>query len=97
MSTIFCDFRQFSAKKLFCFFSQKPMLWSPFLQNYLLSESKMLIFFTKFFCKKFIKIITSVPDGAIGRISAYWAIDYIPFYRKLPKLSKIFSLIFTTW
>jgi hypothetical protein len=50
MITIFCDFRQFSAKKWS--FSQKPLLWSKFCIIQLCFESQTLIF-AKFLAKIF--------------------------------------------
>jgi hypothetical protein len=59
MITIFCEFRQFSAKKWR--FSQKLMLWSNFYQNLALFWFKNANFFADFFGKNFLKIITSIP------------------------------------
>jgi hypothetical protein len=47
MITIFCDFCQFSAKNLR--FSQKPMLWSQFLQKLAVAWAKNANIFAKFF------------------------------------------------
>jgi hypothetical protein len=47
MITIFCDFCQFSAKHWR--FSQKPMLWSHFLQKLAVVWAKNANIFAKFF------------------------------------------------
>jgi hypothetical protein len=52
MITIFCDFPQFSAKKLAFF--QKPTLWSIFFKIWLCLESKTPIF-RKIFLRKYFK------------------------------------------
>jgi hypothetical protein len=72
MITIFCEFRQFSAKKWR--FSQKPMLWSQFCIIWLCFESKTPIFFAKFFGENILKIITSVPavDVMIATYFSYF-------------------------
>jgi hypothetical protein len=60
MTTIFCDFCQFSAKNWS--FSQKPMLWSKLCLISLCFESKTP-FFRPFFGENIYKIITSVPGA----------------------------------
>jgi hypothetical protein len=65
MITFFGNFSQFSAKKL-AFFSQKPMLWSQFLQKLAVVWAKSANIFAKFFGENILKIITSVP-GHTGR------------------------------
>jgi hypothetical protein len=59
MITIFCDFPQFSAKKL-AFFS-KTNVMIKILHNLALFGVKNAIFFAEFFGKNIWKIITSVP------------------------------------
>jgi hypothetical protein len=72
MITIFCDFRQFSAKKWR--FSQKSILCPKFLINLTLLRDKNANIFAKiFFAKIFFKILTS----ALG-IGAYQALSKSP-------------------
>jgi hypothetical protein len=83
MITIFCDFRQFSAKKWR--FSQKPMLWSKLSIIYLCFESETQIFFAEFFGENILKIITSVPDEFEKKSpkmcsSPFWSISMHYFY-----------------
>jgi hypothetical protein len=59
--TIFCDFRQFSAKKL-AFFSKTNVVIK-ILHNFALFGVKNANFFAEFFGENIFKIITSVPDG----------------------------------
>jgi hypothetical protein len=59
MITIFCDFRQFSAKKM-AFFSKTNVMMK-FLHNLALFRVKNANFFAEFFSKNISKIITSVP------------------------------------
>jgi hypothetical protein len=59
MITIFCDFSQFSAKKL-AFFTKTNVMIN-FFQNLALFWDKNAIFFAEFFGENIEKIITSVP------------------------------------
>jgi hypothetical protein len=59
MITIFCDFRQFSAKKM-AFFS-KTNVMIKFLNTLALFWVKNVNFFAEFFGENIFKIITSVP------------------------------------
>jgi hypothetical protein len=65
---IFCDFRQFSAKKLVFFFS-KTNVMIIFLHNLVLFLAKNANFFAEFFGENILKIITSVP----GPTSLRWS------------------------
>jgi hypothetical protein len=60
MITIFCDFRQFSVKKL-AFFSKTNVMIN-FFQKLALFRVKNAKLFVKFFGENIFKIITSVPD-----------------------------------
>jgi hypothetical protein len=62
MITIFCDFCQFSAKKL-AFFS-KTNVMIKFLNNLALFWVKNANFFAEFFSENIFKIMTSVPEIA---------------------------------
>jgi hypothetical protein len=55
-SAIFANFR-----RKICRFSQKPMLWSQFLQKLTEVWEKSAKIFAKFFGENILKIITSVP------------------------------------
>jgi hypothetical protein len=59
--TIFCDFCQYSAKKLAFFLNNQryDQLFSKF--SFVLSQK--LQFFANFFAEKILKIITSVPSS----------------------------------
>jgi hypothetical protein len=57
-SAIFPNFRRKNWR-----FSQKPMLWSQFLQKLAVVWAKNANFFAKFFGENILKIITSVPAG----------------------------------
>jgi hypothetical protein len=59
MITIFCDFSQFSAKKLAFFLNTNVMI--TFFQNLPLFQVKNANFFAKFFGENIFKIITLVP------------------------------------
>jgi hypothetical protein len=61
MIPIFCDFQQFSAKKL-AFFS-KTNVMIKILNNLALFWVKKRQFFAEFFGKNIFKIITSVPGA----------------------------------
>jgi hypothetical protein len=77
MITIFCDFQQFSAKKLALF--TKTNVKIKFLNNLALFWVKNANFFADFFGENILKSITAVPGAAvtqrqgdqIGRIYAY--------------------------
>jgi hypothetical protein len=60
MITIFCDFCQFSAKKL-SFFSKTNVVIN-ILHNLALFRVKNANFFAEFFGENILKIITSVPE-----------------------------------
>jgi hypothetical protein len=62
MITIFCDFSQFSAKKLAFFLNTNAMI--NFFQNLVLFWVKNADFFAKFFGENILKSITSVPGRA---------------------------------
>jgi hypothetical protein len=62
MITIFCDFPQFSAKKLAFFLNTNVMI--NFFQNLALFLVKNANFFPEIFGKNISKIITSVPGRA---------------------------------
>jgi hypothetical protein len=59
MITIFCDFSQFSAKKMAFFINTNVRI--NFFQNLALFRVKNANFFSKFFGENIYKIITSVP------------------------------------
>jgi hypothetical protein len=61
MITIFCDFSQFSAKKL-AFFSKTNVI-TKLLYNLPLFKVKNAKFFAEFFGENILKIITSVPGS----------------------------------
>jgi hypothetical protein len=60
MITIFCDFQQFSAKKLA--FLSKNNVMIQILHNLALFRVKNANFFAEFFDENILKIITSVPE-----------------------------------
>jgi hypothetical protein len=64
MITIFCDFSQFSAKKLAFFLNTNAMI--NFFQNLALFCVKKANFFATFFVENILKIITSVPGMVDG-------------------------------
>jgi hypothetical protein len=67
MITIFCDFRQFSAKK-FAFFSKTNVMVN-FLHNLVIFvSSQKRNFFAEFFGENILKIITSVPGPILFRL-----------------------------
>jgi hypothetical protein len=63
MITIFCDFCQFSAKKLAFFLKTNVLI--KFLQKSSSSLSKNANIFAKFFGDNIFKIITPVPDQVL--------------------------------
>jgi hypothetical protein len=65
MITIFCDFRQFSAKKL-AFFSKTNVMITIFAKTSSILNQKRH-FFANFFGENILKIITSVPDGRMQK------------------------------
>jgi hypothetical protein len=71
MITIFCDFRQFSAKKL-AFFS-KINVMIKILHNLALFRVKNANFVAEFFGKNIFKILTSVPGEShpVARRAAF--------------------------
>jgi hypothetical protein len=64
MIKIFCDFRQFSAKKI-AFFSKTNAMMK-ILHNLALFLSQKLQFYRIFFSENISKIITSVPGHTDG-------------------------------
>jgi hypothetical protein len=66
MITIFCDFRQFSAKKIGVFLKNQ-CYDQLFFKIWLCFETKTPIFFAEFFGKNILKTITSVP-GHTGNL-----------------------------
>jgi hypothetical protein len=60
MMTIFCDFCQFSAKKL-AFFSKTNVMITIFAKTSISLSKKNAKIFAKFFGENILKIITSVP------------------------------------
>jgi hypothetical protein len=60
MITIFCDFCQFSAKKL-AFFSKTNVMITIFAKTSRSLSKKNANFFANFFVENILKIITSVP------------------------------------
>jgi hypothetical protein len=67
MITIFCDFRQFSAKKLAFFPKTNVMI--KILHNLALFWVKNANFFAEFFGENISKIITSVPGRTDGHLA----------------------------
>jgi hypothetical protein len=70
MITIFCDFRQFLAKKLALFSKNNAMIKN--LHNLALFRVKNANFFAEIFGENILKIITSVPGHTYSRL-AKWA------------------------
>jgi hypothetical protein len=68
MITIFCDFSQFSAKKMAFFLNANVMI--NFFQNLALARVKNAKCFAIFFGENILKIITSVPGaGGVAKLS----------------------------
>jgi hypothetical protein len=63
MSTFFCDFRQFSVKKLEFFSKTNVMI--KFLKKLAVVRGKNANIFADFLSKIFLQIITSVPDCSL--------------------------------